>query len=77
MKSFKTSVRKGSRTDRQTSPAPEFLGEVDRCPECGHAWNDLGPVHFADCRFFWEESERDEDTIILRDEWNCLSHEAA
>jgi hypothetical protein len=70
-------VKKGSHTARQTS-APLVLAErVERCPECGHAWDDVGPVHFADCRFFWVEEDRDDDAIVLTDAWSRISHEAA
>jgi hypothetical protein len=62
---------------RQTSASPAIPNEVERCPECGHEWNDVGPVHFADCRFFWIEEERDDDMIVLRDAWDYISHEAA
>lgn len=61
----------------QTSASHLPLEEVERCPECGHAWNDLGPVHFADCRLFWVEEEREEDMVFIRDGWDHLSHQAA
>lgn len=62
---------------RQTKATPTTREVVERCPECGHEWNDVGPVHFTDCRFFWVEEDRDDDVIVLRDEWDYLSNEAA
>ncbi len=35
--------------------------EDERCPSCGHAWEDRGPAHFADCRYFSMDDDRDED----------------
>jgi len=77
MKNYRTSVKKGSRTVPQINASKMLTTEVERCPECGHEWNDVGPVHFTDCRFFWVEEERDDDMIVLRDEWDVISHEAA
>jgi hypothetical protein len=46
----------------QRFPAAE---EQERCPVCGHEWADLGPAHFADCRYFCLDDDRDEDQAGL------------
>lgn len=27
------------------------------CTECGHRWEEDGPGHTPDCRFYWHEDE--------------------
>jgi hypothetical protein len=70
-------VKKTSRTVPQTRIWEAPSEGIERCPECGHVWNDVGAVHYSDCRYFWFEEDRDDDTIVLRDEWGSVSHEAA
>ncbi len=50
---------------------------VERCPECGHRWNEVGPSHFADCRFFSLEGDRSEDAVVFPPDWGYMSDEAA
>jgi hypothetical protein len=33
------------------------------CPECGHIWNETGPGHYHDCRYFMLEDELDEADV--------------
>jgi hypothetical protein len=33
--------------------------ELDCCEECGHLWNDEGPTHYTDCRYFTIEEGED------------------
>ncbi len=33
----------------------------DYCPECRHRMDDYSHSHYPDCRYFWIETERDED----------------
>jgi hypothetical protein len=47
-----------------------FLGESDRCIECGHAWVDEEPAHFADCRYYVLEDGGGEDQ-----EWESAGEE--
>jgi hypothetical protein len=30
----------------------DSFDEVEHCPECGHAWVNDEPAHYADCRYF-------------------------
>lgn len=46
----------------QRFPAAE---ELERCPVCSHEWADRGPAHFADCRYFCLDDDRDEDQAGL------------
>jgi hypothetical protein len=39
--------------------------ELERCPVCAHEWADRGPSHFADCRYFCMDDDRDEDRAGL------------
>ncbi len=39
------------------------LEEIERCAECSHVWDDNGPAHFTDCRYFSLDDDRDEDPI--------------
>lgn len=41
--------------------------EIDRCPECMHAWTDYGECHFHDCRYFWLDQEVDEECSDIED----------
>ena len=43
-----------------------LAGERERCPECGHIWNEVGPAHFTDCRYFSLDDDRDEETATFR-----------
>lgn len=36
--------------------------ELERCSECGHLWTDDGPAHYADCRYFSLDDDRDEES---------------
>ena len=38
--------------------------EIDHCPVCGHAWRERGAAHFADCRYFSLDDDRDEETML-------------
>ena len=38
-----------------------FVPSIDRCPECLHVWDDGGPLHFHDCRYFSLDDDRDEE----------------
>ena len=40
----------------------EIYGATDgeSCPECNHAWFLDTPAHFADCRYFSLDDDRDE-----------------
>jgi hypothetical protein len=77
MRKSKTSVKKVNRPALHTEVWEAPSDMIERCPECGHVWNDVGPVHYTDCRYFWLEEDRDEDASVLRDEWGSISHEAA
>lgn len=77
MKSSKPYATKEKRTDPQTEYAQMACDEIERCPECGHAWNEVGPAHFTDCRYFSLDDDRDEDPMVLPAEWGYLSSEAA
>jgi rRNA maturation protein Nop10 len=46
-------------TQRETSGFG--MDSCEHCPECGHAWYLDGPAHFADCRFFSLDDDRDEE----------------
>jgi hypothetical protein len=35
---------------------------LERCSECGHLWTDSGPAHYADCRYFSLDDDRDEES---------------
>ena len=43
----------------------ESSEQVDRCGECGHAWLNDEPAHYADCRFFFMANEFEEDELDL------------
>lgn len=51
--------------------------QIERCPECGHSWTEVGPAHFADCRYFSLDDDRDEDPIVFPGNLGYLSSEAA
>ena len=54
-----------------------FAGERERCPECRHIWNEVGPAHFTDCRYFSLDDDRDEETATLRGSKHRLLTEEA
>jgi len=66
MKSSKLSVRKEAHMVRQREWLQPLAEERERCPECGHVWKDVGPAHFADCRYFSLDDERDEEMATPR-----------
>jgi hypothetical protein len=39
--------------------------KVDFCPECRHRMDDYSLSHFPDCRYFWVDSDVDEDLEII------------
>jgi hypothetical protein len=39
----------------------DSLDTVEHCSECGHAWMQDEPVHYADCRFFMLDEPVDDD----------------
>jgi len=51
--------------------------DIERCPECGHRWNEVGPAHFTDCRYFALDDDREEDPLIFPADWGYSSNEAA
>ena len=77
MKSFKPSAKKETHVDRPVEEVQVVVEEVERCPECSHLWNDVGPAHFTDCRYFSLDDDRDEDPMVSPDEWDYLSGEVA
>lgn len=77
MKSCSRSVKKTRRTIRRVESPINIPAEVDRCPECWHAWNEVGPAHYADCRFFSLDDDRDEEYVVRPGDWGYLSIEAA
>jgi hypothetical protein len=42
----------------------DSLEVVEHCSECGHAWMNDEPVHYADCRFFLLDEQPEEDDDI-------------
>ena len=41
-----------------------FIPSTDHCPECLHVWDDGGPSHFHDCRYFSLDDDRDEENDV-------------
>jgi hypothetical protein len=39
-------------------------------------WNDVGPAHFADCRFFCLDDDRDEEPAAVPVGWGYLPGDA-
>jgi len=39
----------------------ESLEQTERCPECGRAWLNDEPSHYADCRYYDACDEPQED----------------
>lgn len=77
MKSSKPYAKKENLAVRPAEGIQVAVEEVERCPECSHTWNDVGPAHFTDCRYFSLDDDRDEDPMILPREWGYLSGEVA
>jgi hypothetical protein len=38
--------------------------EGEFCPECSHQWTHDGSAHFADCRYFCLDDDRDEEPPV-------------
>ncbi len=76
MKNSNPYAKKEKRMDPQTDSMQIVCDESERCPECGHAWNEVGPAHFTDCRYFSLDDDRDEDPIVLPGECAYLPSEA-
>ncbi len=34
------------------------------CPECRHRMDDYTPSHYPDCRYFWIDTEADEEIDV-------------
>ena len=69
-------MKNAKRTDHPALPADFVAVEAERCPECGHMWNDVGPAHFADCRFFCLDDDRDEEPAAVPVGWGYLPGDA-
>jgi hypothetical protein len=38
--------------------------EGENCPECSHTWPLDGSAHFADCRYWCLDDDRDEESSV-------------
>jgi hypothetical protein len=77
MKSSTLYAKKEIHADRPSERIPVVVEEVEVCPECSHPWNDSGPAHFTDCRYFSLDDDRDEDPLIHLGGCGYLSGEVA
>ena len=49
------------RNERITEEEVDRKIDIEQCPECGHSWEDEGPAHYHDCRYFTLDDEVTDD----------------